>query len=242
MNKVASIVLVFFTMFVFQPVVSATASMDNILGQVAVIGEGGIFLNSGKWMKIERIYPIIDGSKFKTNQGKMSFIFKDGTRLEVGDSSEVVIRGKVGNYLVEVLAGKVIFSVPEGTEMVIKTPDLIGEIKNTKKVIQKITDKKNTTIVGILYDGKKTKVVTFSGQMYIKTSNGETMMKLTTGKGVEVSSVDKNVKIIQVQAIGAETLASEEEKVANMFFFILTGTAAAGVYLIETASKSPSSP
>jgi ferric-dicitrate binding protein FerR (iron transport regulator) len=218
------------------------ASVDRIIGQVAVTGEGRILLDSGKWSKIDKVYPVTDNSRFKTKKGRMSFVFKDSTRLEVGDSSEVVIKGKVGSYVVEVVAGKVIFSVPEGTVMIIKTPDLVGEIKSSKKMIQKVSATENTTIVGVLYDGKRTKVVTFSGQINIKTSSGETMMRLTAGKGVEVSSTDSNIKVVQVQAIGAETLALTGEKFANTLFYILAGAAAVGYVILSEEDVSPSAP
>ncbi|GBE02584.1 fecR protein [bacterium BMS3Bbin06] len=201
MKNISVVVLLFFSTVIFQPVLSAVAA-DNILGQVLATGTAEYMTGGETWSKFERLYPVSSDSKFRTDDGRLSFIFKEGTRIEVGNKSEIGVTGTVGKYTLKLVKGKIMFTVPADSYLLIETPDSMIEVSNRDKILRKVSSDDNSIVGGVFYDGKKTRIATIAGKVKIKTISGDSLMELTAGNSVEMLSDRGSIKVLPVQAVG----------------------------------------
>ncbi len=201
MKNISVVVLLFFSTVIFQPVLSAVAA-DNVLGQVLATGVAEYMTGGETWSKFERLYPVSSDSKFRTDDGRLSFIFKEGTRIEVGNKSEIGVTGTVGEYTLKLVKGKIMFTVPADSYLLIETPDTMIVVSNRDKVLRKVSSDDNSIVGGVFYDGKKTRIATIAGKVKIKTISGDSLMELTAGNSVEMLSDRGSIKVLPVQAVG----------------------------------------
>ncbi len=245
-KRAAVVVVFFFSATVFQPVISALAA-GGMLGQVAATGVAEYMTGKGTWSRVERVFPVSNDSRFRTADGRLSFVLKEGTRIEAGDRSEIELMGTVGSYTLRLAAGKIVFTVPGGSSLLIETPDMTVEVNNSDKVLQKVSSSQNSTVGGIFYDGKKTRIATVSGKVRIKTISGESLMELAAGQSVEVFSDTSGIlKIIPVQAVEENGTAEKTflgmETGLALFLGFLTAEVAGGVIAANEGGGKVASP
>ncbi len=238
--KKTSLIALFVFIFWIMNGFALASSQRSILGQVAVSGKARIFVD-GRWEVIDRLYPVIGGSHFKSEEGGLSFLFTDGTRLEVGDHTEIFLEGARGDYRIELKKGKITFRVPEDARMVIEGSGLKAEINNTGGDIYRVESREVITIGGMMDDGKRARVVTMVGNIVVRTSSG-TIMTVSEGKAIEYSRDSGKIRPLPVQAVGAEALEESYEGLNQFLFFMVSGAGVGGFMNELTSERRPVSP
>ena len=183
--------------------VSAAYALTPI-GQVVPDGKGFVKIGSG-WNELQGVSPVVSGGEFKTLDGKLSMLFKDGVRLEIGEMSEVSPVGTFGKYTVQLKKGKMSFVVPKESSLTIKTRDFEIEVQKnmTDQKIEKVSYAERKTIGGIYYDGNKTRVAAISGTVFMKDSKSSQIVKVYEGEAVEISNKDGKMLVTQLAGSSA---------------------------------------
>jgi hypothetical protein len=206
MRKIKVILLLFLSMTIAVSYVYANVP----IGQVNPDGKAYTLIGKA-WSELKGIHPVISGSEFKTLNGKMSFIFKDGTRIEVGEMSKISTEGKFGIYNVILKQGKMSFVVPQDSSLTVKTSDYMVVVKHDVKSLENVSVKDRNIIGGIFFDGNKGQIVSISGTVYIKNLNGTEIAKVSEGSAVQIlAKADGQIIVLPAAgtAIGAGTLAA----------------------------------
>jgi hypothetical protein len=192
-------VLLIFISSVIQPAFYGFAEI-RLLGHVSSTGKFETRVGAEGWAKMEGIYPIETKAYYRTTDGMLSFIFKDGTRINMGEVSEAVLEGKIGDYALDVRKGKFAFYVPEGSSLSVKTPDALIEAGSRGSLISKVSSAENCVIGGVYFDGKETRIVAIAGQIKINSDKGGEIMELGAGKAVIFSSNAKEYRVLPVSS------------------------------------------
>lgn len=252
MNAITAVVVIV-TFFYTQIAFSFESTI--ILGDIVASGNVEIKTTSGNWQSItNRSYPIVSGAHLKSGDGRMSITMKDGTRLEAGKGSEIIINGERGKYSVNLSKGPMGFSVQKGVYLSVSTPNAIVHTNESAGHVQKVVMSKKDNINGIIFvDSKGTKVIAVSGSFIVKDANASNVQMLSAGKAVHVTTGDSGIKITPV-VLPAEGEDSSGIDWAEWLPYIAIG---AGVVVIAAivvvavagqdddgggASASPSSP
>ncbi len=243
-----SIFMVFaFVLFTCQSVFS-TEINQGVLGDVFGSGKAEVKTIGNKWVDIkDRVYPIIPESNLRTANGKASIAFKDGSRVEVGNNTEIAVAGLKGSYTINLTKGSVGFSVLYGASLAVTTPTTIVEVSVPNEEFQRIASDSTVSTRGVvIFDGKGTKVINITGNILVKDASGSRLQMLASGKSVYVSSSKTGYRIVPVQAVGEEGGAGPSYK-----GLILAGAGliaiGLGIYAVHQAGKtkgvaSPSTP
>ena len=201
MKKIKVILLLFLTVTVAVSYVYAKVP----IGHVNPVGKSYTLIGK-KWSEMKGLQPVISGSEFKTLNGKMSFIFKDGTRIEVGKMSRISTEGKFGIYNVMLKGGKMSFVVPQDSSLTVKTPDYMIIVKHNERNLENVSAKDRNIIGGIFFDGNKGQIVSISGTVYIKDLNGTEIAKVSEGSSVQIlAKADGQIMVLPAAgtAVGA---------------------------------------
>ncbi len=182
------------------------------LGEVVSTGEAEVMTSSGDWSVMERAYPVLPGSTYRTGAGGLSFILSDGSRLEVGNQSELSITGERGRYSIRLARGGVAFNVTAATDLVIRTPDAVVEapFDREEPMINRVASVRAQTIGAVLYDGGKTEVIGVEGDVRVKgIASGSGTVRLSAGKSINIYP-GGDYSILLAQAIGPEARVIDE--------------------------------
>lgn len=194
------------------PVIMIITPVNAItpIGQANPAGKAYTLIGKA-WSEIKGIYPVISGSEFKTLNGKMSFIFKDGTRIQLGEMSRITTEGKFGIYNVILKQGRMSFVVPQDSSLTVKTSDYMVVVKHNAKSLENVSVKDRNIIGGVFFDGNKGQIVSISGTVYIKDLNGTEIAKVSEGSAVQIlAKADGKIVVLPAAgtAIGAGAMAA----------------------------------
>lgn len=189
--------------------VAAYAYAVAPIGQVNPKGKAYTLVGKS-WNEIKGIYPVVSSSDFKTTKGKMSFIFKDGTRIELGENSRISTEGRFGIYNVTLEQGKMSFVVPQESSLVVKTSEYMVVVKHDEKNLEKVSMKDRNIIGGVFFDGNKGQIVSISGTVHVKELNGTEIARVSEGSAVQVvAKADGKIIVLPVAGtVGAGTIAA----------------------------------
>jgi hypothetical protein len=201
--------IAFFLLFIliYSPLTPALASM-GLLGEVTPHGNAKVKSANGRWYAVENVHPLFSQTAFRTEKGRLSFMLNDGTKLEVGNDSEIFIIGDSGNYEVNLLKGGIAFKIYPGSSIAVKTPDSLIEVPYNAEGshIKKVAASDEQIIGAVLYDGSKTQVISVVGDIKVRSLvDNSNIIKLTSGK--MVTSESGNYRVVPIQA----TVEGEEE-------------------------------
>lgn len=184
MKKTSVIVLFTFLSLTCQPVLAATVQAP-VLGEVMGKGKAEVLVFGNNWSQIKGSYPVFAESRYRTWKGTLSFLIEDGSRIEMGSNSELIIGRETGNYSVLLMRGEIAFNVAEGSILQVKTPEYIVETTGN-------------AVGGISCDGKYTTVKSVSGQQKITTLSGKSVLDLS-GRTVVLASGGSVVTAMAVE-------------------------------------------
>lgn len=134
MRKTAGALLISFFLFfslpaMLPPVAEAVSNppFSGAAGQVYPAGQARALLGKGQWITLDRVYPVPASGNFKTGKGSLSFLFKEGTRMDIGASSEMGVKRLADGALAVVMCkGVMAVNVAAAGRIAIVTP--MGQI------------------------------------------------------------------------------------------------------------------
>jgi hypothetical protein len=147
------------------------AEESSIIGSINVKGSAELSLDGKIWTSIDRTYPAIPQTMFRTSEGKLLFSFNDKTRVELDKNSELAVRkGTQEGHIIEFIKGELIFSVPPGSGLQISTHDahIVMEKNDPHRPSHK------NTVGKVYFKNDKTIVQSISGNIlitYFKDNN-----------------------------------------------------------------------
>ncbi|HAM50586.1 MAG TPA: hypothetical protein DCP92_07770 [Nitrospiraceae bacterium] len=178
--------------FALEPSVGSLNFPFNIVGEVAVKGKAEMKIND-HWLSVaDKTYPIGDGVSLRSNDGRMSVILKDGTKMTVAKNSAFEINGSKGNYIVHLSTGSVGFSVPQGTAFSVMTATSNIQVQSSSSAeIQKAGDEIFENVRGeITHAGNGTTVVSQSGNFFLRTAGGSDMRVVQAGNAFHITGAE----------------------------------------------------
>ncbi len=188
MRKTTVMILITFVCFAIQPLNAFAA--PTLIGEVAGAGKAEVLIFGDDWSRVERSYPVFAKSRYRTSDGTLSFLLKDGTRLDVGNNSEVIVEGAEGEYSVLLLDGEVAFNVPEDSTLRVRSS---GTTVGAGTVIAKNGVITPGGVAGaVKYDGVNTTASAVKGALSVASSNETTT--LAEGENMVVSAAGKSVE------------------------------------------------
>ncbi len=168
----------------------------TILGDV--VGKGSTEMKTAfnKWIAIsDKAYPLMDGAHLRTGDGMMSSIFRDGARMEVGKNSEIIVTGSRGTIMIDLVTGKIAFSVPPGIGFSVTTPTSTIHTQVQPNIIQKVSTTSQDYIRGTVgFDGKGATITTVSGTILVKDARGAAVHTVTAGNSLYVGGAESGYR------------------------------------------------
>lgn len=166
MKKATTVMLLIFTFCVLNA--ADAMQFSNWVGQAYPTGDTRMLV-SGQWSRMTGVNPVGLQEDFRTAEGSLSLVLKDGTRLDAGKDSEFAIRSAIDDtgrpsYTVTLVRGRIGINNAAGTKMVIKTPD--NQLLETGQ---------KGFIGGLSFDGARTRIINLSGNLVVKAGAQETL-------------------------------------------------------------------
>ncbi|GEM_PF-3091530 len=222
MRAVALVLVVVFGMFALVPPVLA---QEGLLGQVVAVGQAQVNPDGKGGVGLKGSYPLRPGMKFRTADGRMSLLFQDGTRVELGGASELAVRAGPQGHVLQLGSGKIGLHVPATVRLRVQTPDLLSvQFQNATG--------------GVLFDGQKSQVMVVSGKVKVLSRGGQVLREVPAGELFTASA-----KGYQTVAVG-QALAGGAARRLLAVVLLAGGTAAAAVAIQDEDEEaaSPASP
>ena len=203
---------------------------------VAVLGDA---VGAGKaemkvldrWVPITgKSFPVSDGANLRTGDGRLSLVFRDSVRMEVGNKSDCVFTGSRGNYGVQLSSGSLGFMVPRGVSLSVTTQTATVQIHSVDGMIKNVSlDAEEHTRGVVIYDGKGTKVMSVSGSLIVKVAGGAQTEVVGAGKALYVEDTGSKRQITPVQLV--ETVPGGTGGVTPLMGAVGAGAGMAGGFL-----------
>lgn len=166
----------------------------KVIGTVTGKGDVKVETSFNNLVEIDRPFPCYNGLHLKTGDGSAAINLKNGIRLDVGKTTELIMAGEK-DYSVNLLLGGLSFSVPEGVNLTISTPSAsisTSPISGIKRV-----SSDSAMIKGIvIFDGKGTNVVSLSGVFTVREINGTTTQIVSTGKAIYLGNDKADIRTV----------------------------------------------
>ncbi len=171
------ILMIFLAFLLEAPLALATGAAasgpvySGATGQVYPAGKAQVFLGNGRWLGIDRVYPVPGAGNFRTWKGSLSFLFSDGTRMIVGADSAIGLKRLPDRVLAVIICqckSVVNINVPPGNKAVIVTP-AGARLESGPK-----------GFAGIIYfEGWQTRITTLAGNIAVAKDKGLAGLKET---------------------------------------------------------------
>jgi hypothetical protein len=215
-SKVISVVLMI--LLVYTPFVFSMDTPVAILGDAVGSGSAEMKTAFDRWVSIaNKSYPIVDGSNLRSGEGRMSVVIRDGVKMEVGKNSDIIVNGSRGNYTIHLLSGGIGFFVPQGIAFSVATPTSIIKVQAKASNVQRVTFISGDTTEGlVIYDGKRTKVISVDGTLMVEDITGKGMQMLTSGNSIYVDEMGNASRVTPVQLPEAEEGGSNLTKLLTI--------------------------
>lgn len=166
----------------------AAEGSPRVLGTVTAMGHASMKGALDRWVPVdEKTYPLVAGAALRTELGTMSMLMKDGTSIDIGKQTNLIVNGTLNSYLMHLQLGTMAFKVHPGVGLTVTTP-------STSVVVQRVSGGAETArytfkdeVSGIItHDGKDTQVVCLRGKFSVVPANAETQL-LTEGTRASVA-------------------------------------------------------
>jgi len=195
MRKAFFLLVIGLISLIVQPVVSYSATVQAF-GQSVGTGEAEVNIEGDNWTAVGRSFPVGAEGRYRTGEGRLTFLLKDGTRIELGDNSAMALNCSKGNYTAILEKGKIGVSTNGASSVTVTTPDSLKVVVSEKD-----------SIAGAYFDGKKTQVVSILGDL--KIIEGPSVMRLASGNSY-IKEIGAEPRIVPV-ANGDQTAEGEKD-------------------------------
>jgi hypothetical protein len=186
----AAIVFLAIAFLGYAPCVVAVESVPRLLGTVVAMGKASMKTGElDRWISIdEKTHPVMNGTAFKTEEGTTSISMKDGTVIQMGKRTDLLVNGYVGDYSMRLQLGTIAFKLYDGIGLSVTTPSTSVVVQRVSGAIEKTSHSLKDEISGIItHDGKDTQVICQRGKFSVMRAAAETLI-LTEGNQVVVAS------------------------------------------------------
>lgn len=100
-----------------------TASDTFAYGEVNSSGDVSIDSSTGKWVKMQRVYPLLKNTKLKTLEGVAFIQTKEGSRIDLSQNTELSMDSQLGKYEINLVSGTISFNITPAVSLNIITKD-----------------------------------------------------------------------------------------------------------------------
>jgi len=222
MNKASGLFL-YIVLFIFSFCTIAGVSAQNVpvLGEMHSTGKVFIGSSSGKWSPAVQTYPLLQDTGIRTEDGRSSIFFKDGSRIDLSRDTIVSISGEAQNYTIHLAKGVIAFSMTPVSSLAVSTPSASISVNSSANIVQKVGYAKASRVLGVISATEKgTEVRSISGRIEV-ASTATATRTVSSGESIFVGA-DNSSRIYKTQGVGAEGEGSR--RVAGGLLF--AGTAA----------------
>lgn len=115
------IVFLFSLNTIFTPYVFSQEPIAS--GEIKSEGTAKIESSTGNWMQLKDVYPLLENTKIKTEEGVVFIYLNDGSRIDLSQNTEVSITARKNSYTVEMKSGTLGFTVTPSASIVVVTGD-----------------------------------------------------------------------------------------------------------------------
>lgn len=229
MGKRIETLVIFAVMLSIILISPASAQTITALGEVRTSGKVFIESSDGKWLPAPAVYPLLQGSAIKAEEGSASIFFRDGSRMDLSKDTVTSVNGSVGNMVISLAQGTVAFNVPPTAAFTVTTPSASVAVNSPKGMVQKVTFEKPVRVLGTVTAGEKgTEVRSISGRMIVTVSRSEARV-LASGESMFIGP-DSAQRVYKTQSVGGAAGLTSGQKVAV--------TAISGVFVATTTILS----
>lgn len=195
------IALIVVLAFILTSQVALAGPTIHVLGDAVGSGKAEMKTAFDKWLSVTgKAYPVVDGTTFRTLEGAVSVMLRDGVRMEMGKQTTLIVNGAQGNYTVAVNSGTLGFTVPVGTAFSVITPTATVLVQQGEGAVGKAGLTPGETVRGVVVcDAKGTKVMSLNGTFLVRNGNGVGTQLLASGSAVYVNCTDSGLSIKQAQ-------------------------------------------
>ncbi len=232
----------------FSPFSSASAQSVLTLGEIQTSGSVFIESSYGKWLPSAKTYPLLQGTKIKTEEGSASIHFSNGSRVDLSKNTMAVIEGSPSDYSVRLVSGVIAFNINPASSLTVSTASTDVYVNSRKGLVQKVSQESAGWSLGaVSVTDKGTEVKSISGKIFVSVSASD-MKLVAPGETLFVGSDGKH-KTYAVQAVtGAGAMAgySSGEQLAAIIIgtseAVTVGALSGWVVFRGNRHASPSSP
>jgi FecR protein len=193
----------YFIVFIFLLVSIAGVSAQNVsvLGEIQSSGEVFIGSSNGKWSPAMSTYPLLQDSGIRTEDGRASIFFKDGSRVDFSQDTIASITGEAPNYSIHLAKGVIAFNVTTASSLSVSTPSANISVNSRDGLVQKVGYEKPGRVLGVISATEKgTEVRNISGKILVSAS-ATGSRQLVSGESVLVGP-NSTYKVYKTQLAG----------------------------------------
>lgn len=193
----------YFIVFIFLLVNVADVSAQNVsvLGEIQSSGEVFTGSSNSKWSHAMPTYPLLQDTGIRTEDGKASIFFKDGSRVDFSRDTIASITGEAPNYSIHLAKGVIAFNITPAASLSVSTPSASISVNSRGGHIQKVGYEKSGRVLGVISTTEKgTEVKNISGKILVSASSTGSR-QLASGESMLVGP-DSNYKVYKTQLAG----------------------------------------
>jgi hypothetical protein len=193
----------YFIVFIFLLVNIAGVSAQNVsvLGEIQAMGEVFIGSLNGEWSPAMPTYPLLQNTGIRTEDGRASISFKDGSRADFSRDTIASINGEAPNYSIRLAKGVVAFNITSAASLSLSTPSANISVNNRDGLVQKVGYEKPGRVLGVISATEKgTEVRNISGKILV-SSSAAVSRQLVSGENMLVD-LNNNYKVYKTQLAG----------------------------------------
>lgn len=158
------------------------------LGEVKCYGDVFIRSSTGNLMSAPSPYPILRNTEIRTEKGSASLYYKDGTRIDLAESTTAVVDGTNSNYTVHLAKGKVLVNSSSTASMTISQGSTDILINSDRGIVPASGAHRGDRFLGtVSSENGGLSVRSMSGKALVKVSASEPKI-LTGGQGMFIGS------------------------------------------------------
>jgi hypothetical protein len=206
-------------------------------GEVKSSGNVQVQSSTGKWIEMQPVYPLLQNTKLRTNEGIVFITTKEGSRIDISKDSEITIDSMNASYRINLLKGTITFNIVSSVSFAVITQEATLSVSQQfggyYSLVAGPGAPNPVTIQGlVIRNDKGTFIRDISGKMNIAHVS-ETLV-LNTG-GTFFAAAEGHNKAVGALPAGNDTLA--QGLITGAFF--TTGTITAFEAFRGTGRDSP---
>lgn len=198
--------MVFILTHVF-PAVEVCALQPAAFGEIKGAGNVQIESSTGRWIGMPDTYPLLSGTKLRTNNGIVSITTKDGSKIDISQNTEIAITATDSSYHIDLLSctGTISFNMSPSALLHVNTSQAListigGATSNMQGMVtgtEKGTDVRSISgAIGAGQNDKDQKVLDAGERLFV---SGECTPPMAGG---EETSAARSAQIGQALLIG----------------------------------------